>query len=188
MATPTIDNSPVDDRSERNIATLLPEVRILARSLVHAANSIGIVIKVISGTRTYPQQDAIFMQGRGHSLAEVNQARTKAGLDPFSAAEWPKEDRVVTKARGGHSNHNFGIAFDVGVFKGGAYLDESPLYKAAAVLGKQLGLTWGGDWASIEDEPHYELHPSWAAKLSEEDMLAELRKRHDANADVFAVV
>jgi peptidoglycan L-alanyl-D-glutamate endopeptidase CwlK len=25
-----------------------------------------------------------------------------------------------------YSNHNFGIAFDVGVFESGTYLDESP--------------------------------------------------------------
>jgi hypothetical protein len=41
MAIPQIDSTPADDRSEENIKTLLPQVQIMARSLVHAANKIG---------------------------------------------------------------------------------------------------------------------------------------------------
>ena len=182
MPAPTIDNHPTDPQSESNIATLLPEVQLLARSLVHATAAQGITIKVISGTRTYAQQDAIFMQGRVKDLAKINAARKAASLDPIPASE----NVIRTKARAGQSNHNFGIAFDIGVFLGKKYLEESPLYKAVAVLGKQLGLTWGGDWKSIDDEPHYELRPHWADALSEAAMLAELRKRHDANTPVFA--
>ena len=60
MAVPQIDTSPVDERSEKNIKTLAPEVQILARSLIHAADKIGISIQVISGSRTYEEQHAIF--------------------------------------------------------------------------------------------------------------------------------
>jgi peptidoglycan LD-endopeptidase CwlK len=182
MAIPQIDVTPVDDRSEKNIKTLLPEVQILARSLIHAADKIGITIKVISGTRTYEQQNALYLQGR-KPLAVVNAARKRAGMDPIDAQE---NKRRVTNAKGGQSNHNFGIAFDIGVFDGKNYLGESPLYKAVAVLGKQLGLTWGGDWNSIKDEPHYELRPAWSKDLSEDDMLAELRSRKESGEAVFA--
>ena len=134
----------------------------LARSLIAAAATAGISIKVISGTRTYEEQDALYAQGR-----------TKPG-------------RIVTNARGGYSNHNFGVAFDIGVFEGGRYLDESPAYKAVGALGKQLGLEWGGDWKNIQDEPHFELRPAWARDMSEGAMLAELRNRRAANREVFA--
>ena len=174
--------TPVDDRSEKNIKTLLPEVQILARSLTHAADKIGITIKVISGTRTYEQQNALYFQGR-RPLEVVNAARKKAGMDPINAVE---NKRKVTNAKGGRSNHNFDIAFDIGVFDGKNYLDKSPLYKAVAVLGRQLGLTWGGDWKSIKDEPHYELRPAWSKDLSEADMLAELRIRKESGKAVFA--
>src|SRR5947209_8419109 len=53
-----------DERSERNIATLLPEVQPLARSLIQAAATSGIAITVISGTRTYDEQNALYEQGR----------------------------------------------------------------------------------------------------------------------------
>ena len=151
-----------DARSAQNIATLLPPVQPLAQSLIAAAATAGISIKIISGTRPYEEQDALYEQGRS------------------------KPGPIVTNARGGYSNHNFGVAFDIGVFEGGRYLDESPAYKAVGALGKQLGLEWGGDWKSIQDEPHFELRPAWARDMSEGAMLAELRNRRAANREVFA--
>lgn len=151
-----------DERSERNIATLLPQVQPLARALIESAAAISIAIKVISGTRTYEQQNALYEQGRS------------------------KPGRIVTNARGGYSNHNFGIAFDIGVFEGGRYLDESPAYKAVGALGMKLGLEWGGNWKTIQDEPHFQLRPAWAREMSEREMLAELRARRDRKQSAFA--
>ena len=151
-----------DERSERAIVTLLPQVQSIARAIVESAATIGIVIKVISGTRTYDEQNALYEQGR-----------TKPG-------------RIVTNARGGYSNHNFGIAFDIGVFEGGRYLEESPAYKAVGALGMKLGLDWGGSWRTISDEPHFQLRPAWAREMSERDMLAELRTRRARGQSAFA--
>ncbi len=65
-----------------------------------------VVIKIISGTRTHMQeQDALYARRR--------------------TAPGPR----VTNARGGYSNHNFGIAWDIGLFRGGKYLEDSPLYR-----------------------------------------------------------
>jgi len=159
---PAATNDKVDDRSEKVIATLLPEVQPYARALVTKAGADGITIKVISGLRTYDEQNDLYAQGR-----------TKPG-------------RIVTNARGGYSNHNFGIAFDVGVFEGSQYLDESPKYKAVGVLGMDLGLEWGGSWKTIQDEPHFQLRPKWAGDLSERDMLAELRSRKESGIGAYA--
>ena len=151
-----------DERSERNIATLLSQAQPLARALIESAAAIGVAIKVISGTRSYDEQNALYEQGR-----------SKAG-------------RIVTNARGGYSNHNFGIAFDIGVFEGGRYLDESPAYKAVGALGMKLGLEWGGNWKTIQDEPHFQFRPAWAREKSERDMLAELRARRERGESAFA--
>ena len=97
-----------------------------------------------------------------------------------------KAGRIVTNARGGYSNHNFGIAFDIGVFEGGRYLDESPAYKAVGALGMKLGLEWGGNWKTIQDEPHFQLRPAWASDKSEREMLAELRARRERGESAFA--
>jgi peptidoglycan L-alanyl-D-glutamate endopeptidase CwlK len=145
----------VDPRSQQVIATLLPKVQPMARALVQKAALGGIRIKIISGFRTYEEQDALYAQGR--------------------TAPGP----IVTNARAGYSNHNFGIAFDVGVFEGNRYLGESPKYKAVGVLGMDLGLEWGGNWKTMVDQPHFQLRPTWAAgmAMSEKGMLAELRSR-----------
>ena len=162
VPTPTGSTTLADERSERNIVTLLAEVQPLARTLIESAAAIGNAITAMPGTSTYEEQNALYEQGRS------------------------KPGRIVTNARGGYSNHNFGIAFDIGVFEGGRYLDESPAYKAVGALGIKLGLEWGGNWKTIQDEPHFQLRPAWARDLSERDMLAELRARRAADREVFA--
>lgn len=152
----------VDPRSEKNIAMLLPEVQPIARALVQKAAQSRIQIRIISGLRTYAEQDELYAQGR-----------TKPGAK-------------VTNARGGHSNHNFGIAFDVGVFEGTKYLSDSVKYKAIGVLGMDLGLEWGGNWKTIVDQPHFQLRPDWAGSLTEKEMLAELRDRVVNSTPVYA--
>lgn len=141
---------------------LLPEVQSLARALVQKAAQNGIQIKVISGLRTYDEQNELYAQGR-----------TKPGP-------------IVSRARGGYSNHNFGIAFDVGVFEGTKYLSESVKYKAVGILGMDLGLEWGGNWKTIVDQPHFQLRPKWAASIKEKEMLAELRDRTAKGVSFFA--
>lgn len=155
------DNSQVDSRSEGIITTLLPEVQPLCRQLINQALKNNIVIKAISGLRTYDEQNELYAQGR------------------------TTEGAVVTKAKGGYSNHNFGLAFDIGLFEDGKYIDDSPVYKTVSAWGKELGLTWGGSWKGIEDEPHYELRPDWAVDMSEGEMLAELRNRKESNTSFF---
>lgn len=158
---PLVTIDAVDSRSEKVIATLLPEVQPIARALIQKSSEMGINIKIISGLRTYEEQDALYAQGR-----------TTPG-------------NIVTNARGGHSNHNFGIAFDVGVFEGNKYLPESTKYKVVGALGMDLGLEWGGNWKSIVDQPHFQLRPMWATDLTERQMLAELRLRRDNRQPIY---
>jgi len=161
-AAPAIDMAAADPRSEKHIATLMPEVRPLARALVHKAAAMGMQIRIISGFRTYEEQAALYAQGRS------------------------TPGRVITHARPGYSNHNFGIAFDVGVFEGSRYLGESPKYKAVGALGMDIGLEWGGSWKTLVDEPHFQLRPVWAAGMAERQMLAQLRTRRSAELPVYA--
>lgn len=151
----------VDSRSEKVIATLLPEVQPIARTLVQKAAASGITIRIISGLRTYEEQNALYAQGR-----------TAPG-------------NIVTNARGGYSNHNFGIAFDVGVFERNKYLPDSPKYKAVGALGMDLGLEWGGNWKTIVDQAHFQLRPAWAADLTQRQMLAALRSRRDSGQSIY---
>lgn len=122
-----------DARTEANIATLCPAAQEKAREFMQECLSAGIPLKIICGTRTYEEQDALYAHGR-----------TQPGP-------------VITRARGGYSWHNFGIAWDIGIFDGIRYLDESPLYAKAGEIAEQLGLEWGGRWQQFPDEPHFQL-------------------------------
>jgi peptidoglycan L-alanyl-D-glutamate endopeptidase CwlK len=164
---------PVDDRSEKNIATLHPRVQPYARALIHAAIAKGWTFKITSGLRTYAEQDKLYTYGR-------------TVMNPDGPLPGKPRGATVTNAVGGYSNHNFGIAFDVTLFDGAQPVYDSPLYKGLAVLGTQMGLEWGGSWQSINDQPHYQLRPHWAKDMPEKVMLTELRRRKTAKLDAFA--
>lgn len=124
----------IDPRSQKVIDSLLPKVRpVFSNCLVALKNHFkahNVEAKYISGHRTWEAQDALYAIGR-----------TKPG-------------RPVTKAKGGESNHNHGLAADVGLFKDGAYLEASPLYaRIGRVTALFPELEWGGTWRFI-DEPH----------------------------------
>lgn len=124
-------------RSESNIITLVPVAQIQARKLLKAAAELGKDVRIISGTRSYEEQNALFRQGR-----------------------YGNPGSRVTNARGGASNHNFGIAWDIGIFEGGKYVIAEAAYKsiAAALLPKLQNVVWGGNWKSFKDFPHYQLN------------------------------
>jgi len=155
-----------DERSEMNLATLHSTMQKVMRAFLGAAKGIaakvGCDVKIISGTRSYLEQDALYAKGR-----------TSPG-------------KKVTNAAAGHSNHNFGLAADIGIFKGREYLGEHPLYRELGVLGKSLGMEWGGDWKTIVDEPHFQFRPKWAKEIKEREMLTALRLRVAKKQDILA--
>lgn len=137
------DLGSFDTRTERNIATLIPPAQEVARRFMAAAAAFPLTVRIISGSRSYAEQDALYAIGR----------TVKTTSSP------------VTKAKGGQSNHNFGIAWDVGLFDAnGRYLNgkkkgDEQRYSA---LGEHIkahvaGIEWGGDWKSFIDRPHYQL-------------------------------
>lgn len=138
----------IDERSAKNIATLHPKVQPVMRDFLIEAKKYfqekGVEVKVISGNRTWAEQDALYSKGR-----------TTPG---------PK----VTNARGGQSNHNFGLAIDLGLFANGKYLGDSPFYKhIGPIVAKFPQLEWGGGWKFV-DEPHVQYRvPYTMAQLRE---------------------
>lgn len=132
-----------DTRSERNIATLIPSAQRLAREFLIAANDTGLNIRIVSGSRTYAEQDALFARGR--TIPNT---------------------KIVTNAKGGESNHNFGLAWDIGIFDAsGRYMngDLKEDHDAYETVGQYTtarldNLEWGGDWTSFKDLPHYQLN------------------------------
>ena len=136
------DLSVLDERSAKNVATLHTKVQQVFKNwiaecqILAAAN--GYEYKAISGNRTWDEQAKIYAQGR-----------TAPG-------------RIVTNAKPGYSNHNYGIAVDMGVFKNSKYLDEikpseaEAFHRKAAAIAEKYNIEWGGSWKSFKDYPHFE--------------------------------
>ncbi|MGB3117893.1 MAG: RHS repeat-associated core domain-containing protein, partial [Verrucomicrobiales bacterium] len=135
----------LDERTEGHIAKLHPKLQPLARSHITTVNgnmkrearkrgqAVVYLAKIIQSHRTYAEQDALYNQGRNGNPG-------------------PR----VTNARGGFSNHNFKLAYDIAFFCGTEVKWDGWEYDVAGRIGKAFGLVWGGDWKSIVDKPHFE--------------------------------
>lgn len=124
-----------DARSESNIITLVPKAQVLVRKFLQLLKQAGYDVRIISGTRTYAEQNALYRKGRYGST-----------------------ENKVTNARGGQSNHNFGTAWDIGLFENGKYITDDKKYQQLAplVTAPLPELEWGGHWHSFPDFPHYQ--------------------------------
>lgn len=105
--------------------------------------------------RTFAEQDALFAQGRTRLFDNSG-----------------KRLGVVTKAKGGQSIHNYGLAFDIvllkdtngdGTFESASWetnvdfdKDGKADWMEVVDILKKHGWTWGGDWKSFKDAPHFE--------------------------------
>ncbi len=97
--------------------------------------------------RTFAEQDALYAQGR-----------TKSGS-------------IVTKAKGGQSYHNYGLAIDIvlildtdnnGTFETASWDNKKDFdkdgradWQEVVSIFKRYGYEWGGDW-KFKDTPHFQ--------------------------------
>ena len=121
--------------SEKRLLKLHPSLATAVRAAVADLNLRGHVVEVVQGLRSFEEQDALFAQGR-----------TKPGS-------------IVTQARGGESNHNYGLAADLCPFVGGKPDWNAPIavWSAIGAAAVEQGLAWGGNWQKFIDKPHVEL-------------------------------
>lgn len=126
----------MDTRSLNNLGTLHPKLRGLAIAAWQEAQNAmpdNTKIIVVQGLRSMAESDKLYAQGR--------------------TAPGP----VVTNAPGGSSYHNYGLAWDFAMVTNGK--DDNvvgPLWMKVVAIMKAHGMAWGGDFASIQDDPHFE--------------------------------
>jgi peptidoglycan L-alanyl-D-glutamate endopeptidase CwlK len=114
-------------------------VRARAAALLQLCAQAGLSVMVSQGLRSWAEQDALYAKGRT--------------APPIG------RQHVVTKAKGGQSYHNFGLAFDIMILDALGKADWNPSHpgwNAAGALGKSVGLEWGGDWTGFKDRPHFQ--------------------------------
>jgi hypothetical protein len=128
----------LDAVSLGRLAQLHPRLAAMVEAAADALAEQGTWFRVAQGLRTYAEQNALYAQGR-----------TTPG-------------HIVTNARGGYSNHNFGCAVDCYPFLTGQsgeinWNANSPQFRAMVSAFESQGLLWGGGWHSIPDPPHFQL-------------------------------
>lgn len=95
---------------------------------------------------------------KGIELAIVESFRTTAKQNEYKAM-----GKKYTRATGGLSKHQYGLAIDVvPVIDSVAQWDNAKLWKKIGAIGEQLGLRWGGRWHTLYDPGHFE----WSSGLS----------------------
>lgn len=82
--------------------------------------------------------------------------RTKAEQDALYAQGRTKPGKIVTNAKGGYSNHNYGLSFDYVPLDGTRAIWDAnnPLWSKFGLIGESLGLEWGARWKQLPDRPH----------------------------------
>ncbi|EAC4628507.1 N-acetylmuramoyl-L-alanine amidase family protein [Listeria monocytogenes] len=120
-----------------NVAGMNKTTSDKTRNVIKKMAKQGIYLCVAQGYRSKAEQNALYAQGR-----------TKPGS-------------IVTNAKGGQSNHNFGVAVDLCLYSndGKKVIWESTTsrWKKVVAAMKAEGFKWGGDWKSFKDYPHFEL-------------------------------
>lgn len=126
-----------DKLSETRIAKLHPKVRDIFTKFIEECEAMDpeITLRVSQGLRTFPEQDALYAKGR-----------TTPG---------PK----VTNSKAGQSYHNYGLAIDLVELDGNKneIVDWNFDMGKLEAISKKYGLTWGGNFRSLKDKPHFEL-------------------------------
>ena len=114
--------------ASRALTDLHPDLEVIAEAFLALAKSEGIDPLIYCTWRSNQEQDELYAIGR-----------TKPG-------------RIVTRARGGQSDHNFTIggrpaakAFDcVPLFNGKPLWNNTALYARLGAIAAKLGLQWYG--------------------------------------------
>lgn len=131
-----------DKVSINRIAKIHPKLRSECSDILLEIQSKGIDIRITQGLRTIAEQDALYAQGR---------------TTPGS---------IVTKAKGGSSMHNYGLAVDFCLLRKDGTIsfnmtedmdkDGKKDWMEVVEVFKAHGWFWGGDFKSFKDAPHFE--------------------------------
>lgn len=123
--------------NSRAISDLLPVVQAKAAAFLDRCAAEDIDVIVTSTYRDHESQNALYAQGRS------------------------KPGKVVTRAKGGQSWHNFRCAFDVVPLRNGKPVwgtkgEDLKLWQRLGQIGRDVGLEWAGDWESFVEFPHFQ--------------------------------
>lgn len=125
----------MNNNSVAKVELLYPGLKVKAYQMAQLLSLKGIDMEVSQGLRTWPQQQALYDQGR-----------TAPG-------------NIATQAKPEQSWHTFGCAFDIDIVTsyGLDWTGNDAAWQACIAVGESLGLTAGAEWRTFPDRPHFQL-------------------------------
>jgi peptidoglycan L-alanyl-D-glutamate endopeptidase CwlK len=136
------------DRIQLLHPALRTEVEHIYRAQIVPALTGRAICRLAYTLRTFAEQDTLYAQGRTKLFDSKG---NRLG--------------IVTKAKGGQSLHNYGLALDIVLIvdnKSASWnqvldydKDGKPDWMEAVKIFKSNGWEWGGDW-KFKDSPHFQ--------------------------------
>ncbi len=117
----------------RDIDRLRADVAHNCRVFVQRCKAEGLPVLVTETVRDIEYQESLYAQGRTKPGSIV----TNQKIPSF---HWDK----------------VGLAFDICKNVKGHEYDDAEFFRKCGTIGKEMGFTWGGDWKSLPDKPHFQ--------------------------------
>jgi len=117
--------------NSRKLEDLHPKVKTMCEQFIASCAKNNIDILITSTYRDAESQNALYAQGR-----------TAPG-------------KIVTKAKGGQSFHNWRVAFDFcPIVNGKPNWSDVALYTQCGEIAESIGLEWAGRWKKFKELAH----------------------------------
>lgn len=117
----------------RDISRLRSDVAANCRAFIQRCADEGLPVLVVETVRDLEYQASLYAQGRTKPGKIVTNQRTPS-------FHWDK----------------VGLAFDICKNVKSHEYDDADFFRRCGAIGKEMGFTWGGDWKSLPDRPHFQ--------------------------------
>lgn len=117
----------------RDISRLRADVAANCRLFVEECKKQGLPVLVTETVRDLEYQASLYAKGRTASGSIVTNQKTPSF----------------------HSD-KAGLAFDICKNVKGHEYDDLAFFNRCGEIGKKIGFSWGGDWLSLQDKPHFQ--------------------------------
>ena len=117
----------------RDISRLRADVAANCRLFVEECKKQGLPVLVTETVRDLEYQASLYAKGRTAPGSIVTNQKTPS-------FHWDK----------------VGLAFDICKNVKGHEYDDLAFFNRCGKIGKKIGFSWGGDWLSLQDKPHFQ--------------------------------
>lgn len=117
----------------RDIDRLRSDVAANCRVFIQRCAAEGLPVLVVETVRDLEYQASLYAQGR----TKPGKIVTNQKIPSF---HW---DKVA-------------LAFDICKNVKGHEYDDANFFRRCGAIGKEMGFSWGGDWTSLPDKPHFQ--------------------------------